>query len=98
MFALTYQARSRLPTVVRMTDKYNFIQTERDLETDLNSVKIIYLVLVALEAEASHIVHCNYMVDFASDASRVTVKTNSVSTMAVVYPVVSMPGSMLSAY
>ena len=62
------------------------------------SGQIIYLVLVALEAEASHIVHCNYMVDFASDASRIAVKTNSVSTMAVVYPIVSMSGGMLSTY
>jgi hypothetical protein len=38
------------------------------------------------------------MVDFAADASRVTVKTNSVSTMGVVYPGVSMSGGMLSTY
>ena len=60
--------------------------------------QIVYLVLVALDAEAFHIVHCNYMVDFAADASRVTVKTNSVSTMGVVYPGVSMSGSLLTAY
>ena len=81
-----------------VTIKFIFSNGNIALRGIPESGQIIYLVLVALEAEASHIVHCNYMVDFASDASRVTVKTNSVSTMAVVYPVVSMPGSMLSAF
>ena len=78
-----------------ITIKFVYSYRNISLRDVPESGQIVYLMLVPLEAEASHIMHCNYMVDFASDASWVAIKTNSISAMAVVYPIVSMSGGML---